>query len=135
LNKALAKPILRWQDNKIGGIIAEACVPYKVLWLGFGLEGSGPLSTRLDILNRALNWFTAPKPAYSFISNVNQNIKVSPPDSIITATFTIYNNGTQPDRYNLDFQTSNWFASILLPDGNSFTDHTDLSIQLVNPKP
>ncbi len=128
LNKALAQPILRWQDNKIGGIIAEACVPYKVLWLGFGLEGSGPLSTRLDILNRALNWFTAPKPAYSFISNVNQNIKVSPPDSIITATFTIYNNGTQPDRYNLDFQTSNWFASILLPDGNSFTDHTDLSI-------
>lgn len=128
LNGALAQPILRWSDQEIGGAVAQACVPYKAMWLGFGLEGSGPGINRIDFLDKVINWFSSSKPSFSFITNTKRYETISLPGTMITATFNIINNGTQADTYDLNLSGNTWLSSILLPDGTSFSDHTSLVI-------
>ncbi|MGB9585912.1 MAG: hypothetical protein ACPL7A_00660, partial [Anaerolineales bacterium] len=128
INDTLANPILTWDNGEVGGTIAEACAPYKALWLGFGLEGSGSTAERINFLDRALGWFSSARPHFSFVSKVKQGDTISNPNSVVTATFQIANNGTNPDIYNLDASNSLWQAEILLPNGNTFSDHASLPI-------
>ncbi len=128
LNDAQAQPILRWSDAEIGGTIAQACVPYKAMWLGFGLEGSGPSTNRMDFLDKVLSWFPSSRPSFSFVSSAKRYETISTPGTMITATFNIINNGTQADTYDLNLSGNTWPSSLLLSNGTSFSDHTNLTI-------
>ncbi len=128
LNDLTTKPILSWSDQKIGAAISESCVPFKAMWLGFGLEGSGPTMNRLNFFNKALDWFTANKPSYSFLSKAQQSNWISKPGSIITATFHISNNGAQTDTYDLNLSGNTWDTSIFLQNSSSFSDYANITI-------
>lgn len=128
INDMISRKALIWDDQAVGGAVAETCVPYKAMWWGFGFEGSGPLSNRLSLLDKTLAWFSTPKAPYSFLVHTNQNETIAPPGGILTTTFEIVNNGNLTDQYLLDVNQGSWPVSILLPNGQSFTDNATLSI-------
>lgn len=119
---------LVWDGKKTGAVLASYCAPFKAIWLGFGLEGSGPEMERNALLQRAIDWFTAPKPSYALYTEFHQNTPVTLPGETVSGTFRIVNRGTQADTYRLELQGATWQTSIQLPNGQSFSDQASLSL-------
>ena len=119
---------LVWDGEEIGGVLASYCAPFKAVWFGFGLEGAGPEMDRNALLQRAIDWFIAPKPLYALYTEFHQNTPVALPGKTVTGTFQIVNRGTQADTYQLKLQGATWQTSIQLPNGQSFSDQAYLSL-------
>jgi len=119
---------LVWDGEEIGGVLSSYCTPFKAIWLGFGLEGSGPENNRNALLQRAIDWFTTPKPSYALYTEFHQNTPIAQPGQTVTGTFRIVNRGTQADTFLLELQGANWQTSLQLPDGRSFTDRASINL-------
>ncbi|PWH20349.1 MAG: hypothetical protein DDG59_00790 [Anaerolineae bacterium] len=119
---------LLWNDDEVGGVLSSYCVPFKGIWFGFGFEGSGPEPNRNALLQRAIDWFTTPKPAYALFAEFRQNTPIAQAGQTVTGTFRIVNRGTQADSYTLQIQGATWQTSVQLPDGQSFTNQATLSL-------
>jgi hypothetical protein len=119
---------LVWDSEKIGGVLASYCAPFKAIWFGFGMEGSGPEIERNELLQRAIDWLNTPKPIYALYTEFHQKTPVALPGQIVTGTFRIVNRGTQADTYRLELQGAIWQTSIQLPNGQSFSDQASLSL-------
>ncbi|MCX8061646.1 MAG: S8 family serine peptidase [Anaerolineales bacterium] len=127
-NTLRTKVGLFWSGNENGGVYSTYCVPFKGIWFGFGLEGAGPESMRNILLQRAIDWFTAPKEHYALFAEFRQNTMVAQPGQTVTGTFRIVNRGTQADIYRLKVQGATWQTSIQLPNGQSFDELSTLSL-------
>ncbi len=119
---------LIWNGDETGGVYSSYCVPFKGIWFGFGLEGAGPENTRNALLQRAIDWFTTPKEPYALLAQFHQNSMVAQPGQIVTGTFQLVNRGTQADTYQLEIQGATWQTSIQLPNGQSFSNSSTLSL-------
>ena len=57
----LASPILEYEGNGVAGLMGNNCT-HRVVYLAFGLGGSGPAAARATLLGRAIEWLTLPSP-------------------------------------------------------------------------
>ncbi|MCA1554177.1 MAG: hypothetical protein LC737_07350, partial [Chloroflexi bacterium] len=50
-----ARPLLTYAQGQIAGLVASTCLPYRVAYLGSGLEGVGPASERAQTLAKLID--------------------------------------------------------------------------------
>ncbi len=58
---SLAEVVLTYADGQGAALAAGPCDPYRILYLGFGLEGVAEAADRAQVLGRALDYFQAPR--------------------------------------------------------------------------
>ena len=124
----LAQASLLWSDQSIGGVAAGFCQPYKAFWTGFGFEGSGPRSSRIELLDRIFQWFEKSPDPYGIKIFSSSQPLISPPGTIVTQTIQVNNTGTLTDTYNLQVSGSPWHLDIELPAGQHVSGDTSLSL-------
>ncbi len=120
----LANPALIWSDGAIGGAVTGACRPFRAAWMGFGLEGAGPRATRIETMDRILNWFVAPPTSYGLMSAAISQPLIGRPGSVLTDAFQLNTTGVLPDTIDLHVDGGPWPLVVALPDGHSASGDT-----------
>jgi len=120
----LAIPILDYVGDGIGGLQADNCT-HRVVYLAFGLGGSGPAADRITLLDRALEWLAAPTPARDVYASVASPSAVEDAGSIAVYRATVTNLGLERDSYDLHVSGNLWPVSVWDVAGFSPIDHTD----------
>jgi uncharacterized repeat protein (TIGR01451 family) len=93
-------------------LTVDVCVPYRALYLAFGLEGVNSRAMRQAVLARAINYLMAAPADIDFHLSPVRLAQVSAPGSVVTYTFTLRNTGQQPDTFNLDVGRHQWPVSL-----------------------
>lgn len=80
-----ASPIWFYDDQKIGGVATDICVPFRSLFFGFGYEGIQGAQTRREVLERSIDWLaTEPLTAGLEFTRVTDPIQVALPKQVVT---------------------------------------------------
>lgn len=109
---AQADPNLNYADDGMAGLSAEVCLPYRVIYLGFGLEGAGPQAQRRALLERAINRLMSPWPEREVrLAPANQT-HIGMMGGAVTGTVTIWNTGRLTDTYRISLGPSPWPATL-----------------------
>ena len=124
----LSQAALEWPDHSIGAVTAKFCQPYKGTWLGFGIEGSGPRSQRVELMKRLIEWLSSPPDPYKILVTRPSPSLIGPPGQPVSGTFTIYNVGVLSSTFNLNVSGGSWGIDVQLPDGNHFNNIAELPI-------
>ena len=120
-NSLIAAPVLVWPDGAVGGTTAGVCRPYRGAWLGFGLEGAGPRTARIDAMNRVLTWFETPAKPYQLVAQSQTEPLIGLPGAVMTQTIKLYNQGALADPLQLTVDGGPWPLTLTLPDGTAIT--------------
>jgi len=120
----LAIPVLDYVGDGIGGLQADNCT-HRVVYLAFGLGGSGPAAARITLLDHALEWLAAPTPARDVHVSVTSSSAVEDAGSTAIYRATVTNLGLERDSYDLHVSGNLWPVSIWEEGGNSPISHTD----------
>jgi uncharacterized repeat protein (TIGR01451 family) len=126
-NMLLAKASLIWPGDLPGGIMSGVCQPYRAAWYGFGLEGTGPLSLRSEILSKTIDWMEEPPPLYGLVVKAATIPLVGLPSSVVSQTITLTSMGILSDTYDIDIEGGPWKIEIELPDGSLIQDDAAFS--------
>jgi uncharacterized repeat protein (TIGR01451 family) len=124
-----AQSSLLWSDQAIGGVAAGFCQPYKAFWTGFGLEGVGPRPSRIELLDRVLQWFEKTPDPYGIQLFSSSEPLIGSPGEVVTQTIQVSNTGAMPDIYHLQVTGSPWPLDIELPDGNHVAGNASLPLE------
>ncbi len=104
-----ARPLLAYdtEEEQLAGVQVELCVPYRAMFLSFGLEGINNRAQRSQMMAQSLEWLMQAPPATGVELTEESVTKVGNFDTVVTHTVRIRNIGTSNDSYNLA-STSNW---------------------------
>jgi uncharacterized repeat protein (TIGR01451 family) len=124
----LASPALTWPGGEIGGAIGGTCRPYRAAWLGFGLEGAGPRSARIEVMDRLLNWLTAEPAPYGLEVDASPLPLIGRPGEEVTQTLRVHNIGVQTDTIDLAIAPGPWPFALTMPDGRQVVASTSFTV-------
>ena len=124
----LTQPSMRWSDGDIGGVVAGTCKPYRLAWLGFGFEGAGPRPTRLELMQRLLDWFDIPPEPFKLAASGPADTLIDLPGNSVTATFQLHNLGSLSDTIYLQVD-GDWPIDLVLDDGRHFSEQITLTLE------
>ncbi len=124
----LAAPAFVWPEGAPAGTLAGGCHPYRAAWTGFGLEGVGPRSERIEAFQRFLDWFVVPPPDYALHVDPVSEVLVGAPEDFIAQPIRIENTGVQSDSYRISVQPGNWPAWLEGPGGISTSSFLTLTV-------
>jgi subtilisin family serine protease len=127
-NPLMTQAVLRWPDQSIGGLVAGGCEGHRVAWLGFGLEGSGPLDERTDLLSRLIAWTEIPNDPFRVILSSDRQSLIGGSGKWVTETVWINNRGTQTDTYNVELLSDSWPAAVQFANGPIVTGTSQVAI-------
>jgi len=112
LDDLFTQPALAWQGNGIGASTASICRPFRAYWQGFGLEGAGPRSHRIALLNHILEWFSLPADPHGLAIRQSHAQLIGKPGENLAATFQLYNTGVLSDVIRMDISGGDWTLDI-----------------------
>ena len=91
---SLASSVWHYGDGGSAGVAADICVPYRSLFLAFGLEGISDAAYRQGVLQRSIDWLTAEPPTTGLtIAPVTQLQLVGTPGEHVTHVVKIRHIG------------------------------------------
>ncbi len=97
------------------GILVNTCVPYRSLYLAFGVEGVRGLAARAALLDQAIQTVAAPTPTRALTAYALSQEEVAPAGGLITYTVRLRNIGSQNDEYTLRVADAQWPTQVLDP--------------------
>lgn len=113
---SLTQPIFAYPDGTSAGLLASHCFPYRLAYLGFGLEGVSGADVRANLMQRLMGALFAPR--------IGSGIQWSPSkiddyalrgDSLVY-TLTVRNlSETVTDTLNISTLGGEWASSLLTP--------------------
>ncbi len=103
-----AAALAAYGSGALGGVDAEICLPYRTLFLSFGLEGAGPQANRRAVLDRAIGWLMSGRPADA--------VSLTPPPlgltgragDVVTTSLRLWNTGLATDTYAVATPAASW---------------------------
>ena len=101
-------PLAAYAGGEIAGLAVATCTPYRAVFVGFGLEGTGPAAARAAALDGIIQWFMAPPPSYAMALGKDENISVGQPGQYVTHSVTLRNTGRFTDTFSLLPSGSAW---------------------------
>jgi uncharacterized repeat protein (TIGR01451 family) len=113
---SLTRPILSYADGTSAGLLAGHCTPYRLAYLGFGLEGVSGKKDRADLLQRLFSEMFAPR--------ISSGAQMAPamiddfalPDESLVYTLTIRNlSETLTDTFRFTTADGAWTSSLVTP--------------------
>jgi len=114
----MAQPILDYEGDGVAGLQGDDCV-HKVVYLAFGLGGSGPEESRTALLERAIEWLTLPAPEQAIQASVESPAMLSEAGSVAVHRVTLMNRGSEADSFGLSVTGAVWPTSIWDQYGDS----------------
>lgn len=123
-----AQTALTWPDQTIGGVASGMCQPYRAFWTGFGIEGAGPRSQRIELLDRVFQWFEKPAAPYGIKVSPSSAVLLGEPGNILTQTIQLNSSGILTDRVDLSIAGGSWPLDLELPDGKHVQGDTSLPL-------
>jgi uncharacterized repeat protein (TIGR01451 family) len=103
-----AAAVVDYAGDGNAGLAIRTCEPYRVVYLAFGLEGVRGLTTRQEVLRRALDWFVAPQPVAGLSLSPAQQGMVRAADTVVSYTVHLRNLGLLPDDAALSVTDAAW---------------------------
>jgi len=92
---SFASPVWHYEDGTSAGVAADICVPYRSLFLAFGLEGISDAADRQGVLQRSIDWLMTEPPTTGLtIASVTQPQLVGTPGERVTHVVKIRHIGT-----------------------------------------
>lgn len=113
-----AASVLRYQGDGSAGQRVGLCLPYRVLYLSFGFEAIDSRAARQEVMGRALDWLTSPRPTAGVeLQLTSRELQVSAPGSTVTHTLRLRNTGDggTGDLYELSLSPSVWPTTLIPP--------------------
>lgn len=113
---SLTRPILSYADRSSAGLLAGHCTPYRLAYLGFGLEGVSSEEARADLMQRLFSELFAPR--------ISSGVQVAPAviDDFALAgeslvyTLTVRNlSETLTDTFRFTTNNGEWTSSLVTP--------------------
>ncbi|MDO8672266.1 MAG: S8 family serine peptidase [Dehalococcoidia bacterium] len=100
------------RDGGVGGIETDVCLPYRLIYLGFGLEGAGPAANRLSLLQKSVDWLASQPPSREVrVLPASQRL-IREQGKVATTTLTIWNTGTLSDSLTATTSGGDWPITI-----------------------
>ena len=101
-----AAPLLSYGSEGLAGVHVGTCVPYRALYLSFGLEGVDSRPDRQQLMQQSLAWLQeAPAPNGIHLTPLTRTV-VGNFGSIVDQTVRLRNPGTNNDNYSLSFNST-----------------------------
>lgn len=113
---ALTAPTFYFADGQGAGLQAGHCQPFRLSYLGFGLEGVSDAADRAAILDRTFTYFASPRVQFGVRLTPGLVDDFALPGEKLVYTVTVRNlSETLTDTLTLHTATTGWAASLVTP--------------------
>ena len=102
-----ADALITYDNDLLAGVQVGDCVPYRAMFLSFGLEGINSRTDRQTVMQKTLDWLMKTPDAHKVEIEAQDSPLIGDFNSVVNHTFRLRNIGRQNDTYALPV-TSNW---------------------------
>jgi uncharacterized repeat protein (TIGR01451 family) len=105
-----AAPVLAYREDGCGGVRVGTCVDYRALYLSFGFEAINERVARRKVMEKVLEWLSAPPPAAGLTLDPPTRLRIGSPGSLITHTVRVRHvgQGGSDDVIDLALEGISW---------------------------
>ncbi len=124
-----ATSIMNYKGDGSAGLKTDVCEPnpYRAVYLSFGYEAAGPRPGYAAVLDRAIQWLSAPRPLKATSLRPKSQYKVGEPGTSVQYSARVVNEGQTASAYDLSLSGNAWTTTILDPQTmNPVTRTTEL---------
>lgn len=104
-NSDFAGSLLTYDGEQLAGLHVGLCLPYRAIFLSFGIEGINNRVDRSQVIDQSIAWLMQSQPAHGLELSPATTTKVSNFGTVMSQTVQLRNIGANPDTYN--FSVSN----------------------------
>jgi uncharacterized repeat protein (TIGR01451 family) len=101
-------PVFAYNGGQTAALRADVCLPYRVLYFSFGLEGAGPAANRQTVLDQGITWLMASRPQRQLELTPASQLHIRSAPALVTGTLSLWNTGRLTDTYDLAATGSPW---------------------------
>ena len=113
---SLTRPLLHYTGGEPAALQAGWCEDFQIVYLGFGLEGVSTRSSRLDLVQGAIDHFNAPPIAAGLSLQPEDVDDYIRPGHTLTYTIRVRNlSETTTDTISIDLSGGRWTTSVVTP--------------------
>jgi uncharacterized repeat protein (TIGR01451 family) len=103
-----------FSDGRSAGLTAGICTPFRIVYLGFGLEGVPEAVDRAAILERSFSYFDQPRREFGVRFSPDSIDEIAIPDEQMVYTVTVLNQSEfLTDTFQLTLSGASWASSLL----------------------
>ncbi|MCP4356503.1 MAG: S8 family serine peptidase, partial [Chloroflexi bacterium] len=111
---SLSKEIFHYDNGFAAGLQAGHCRKFRMVYLGFGLEGITEAADRNEMIERSYNYFSSPRQTYGIRFNNEDVDEIVVPGSQQVYTFTVVNTSELlTDTFALTAVNAGWNTSLI----------------------
>jgi uncharacterized repeat protein (TIGR01451 family) len=88
-----AAPVFFYEGNGCGGLRADTCLGYRVIYLSFGFEAVNDRAARQEVMRRSLAWLSDDPPKVGLEVTPDAQSRVGPPGAVVTHTLRVRHVG------------------------------------------
>jgi uncharacterized repeat protein (TIGR01451 family) len=105
-----AAPVFFYKGGGCGGLRADTCLGYRVVYLSFGFEAINDCQDRREVMERTLEWLTADPPTDGLEVTPRTQTHVGPPGGVVTHTLRARHVGEagSVDTITLSLDGTSW---------------------------
>ncbi len=109
-----ARSAWQYQGDGSGGQVVGPCLPYRVVYLSFGVEGISRGVLRREVLQRSIEWLIGPPVAAGIELRALGDVRIARPGEVVTHELRLRNTGeTNADSYAVSLAGGGWPRALL----------------------
>ncbi len=109
-----AQPAFTYEDGRAAGLTAGYCTPFRLVYLGFGLEGVSEAADRAAILQQSFRYFAEPRQTVGVQFFPGGIDELAVPGEVMSYTLNVFNRSeTLTDTFTLSISGAAWPTSLL----------------------
>ncbi|MDY7078689.1 MAG: S8 family serine peptidase [Chloroflexota bacterium] len=105
-----AASVLVYQGDGCGGVRVGTCLDYRVIYFSFGFEAINNRTARREVMDRSLDWLTAPPPTVGLELNPTSQVGIGLPGSVVTHALRVRHvgQGGITDTVSISLDGASW---------------------------
>jgi len=112
-----AAPVMGYREGGCGGLRIGTCLPYRAIYLSFGLEAVNDGPARAELMSRALEWLDSEPPSAGLELSPSTQTAIGVPGSIVTHALRLRHIGQSgsTDTFTLALSGNSWPTELDAP--------------------
>lgn len=106
-----------WPNGGTAALFSGGCRPHRLAWTGFGFEGAGPESVRVEAFGRVLAWLALPPPEIDLRLPDFTGPDIVLPGEISLRPVRVENAGTLTETFLFSLEGNLWPTALVPPNG------------------
>ncbi|MBK8901205.1 MAG: S8 family serine peptidase [Anaerolineaceae bacterium] len=113
-SSTFSQPAFAYEDGRAAGLTAGYCSPFRMVYLGFGLEGVSQAADRATILQQSFRYFEEPRETVGVQFFPDGIDELAIPGEAMNYTVNVFNRSeTMTDTFTLSISGAAWPTSLL----------------------